>query len=46
MEPIDRQSLLWRTLRAHFNYEDQRRISILITLTPSEYSVYREPQMA
>lgn len=46
LEPIDRQSLLWRALRAHFSREDQLRISILITLTPAEYSVQREPQMA
>ena len=46
LEPIDRQSLLWRAIRAHFNRDDQLRISILITLTPAEYAVYREPQMA
>ncbi len=45
LEPIDRQSLLWRAIRARFDREDQLRISILITLTPAEYAVYREPQM-
>ncbi len=46
LEPIDRQSLLWRTIRARFNRDDQLRISGLIALTPAEYAVYREPQMA
>jgi len=46
LEPIDRQGLLWRALRAHFNREDQLGISSIITLTPAEYAVYREPQMA
>ena len=46
LEPIDRQSLLWRVIRMRFDRDDQLRISILITLTPAEYSVYREPQMA
>ena len=46
LEPIDRQSLLWKAIRARFNREDQLNISILITLTPTEYAVYREPQMA
>lgn len=41
LEPIDRQSLLWRAIRARFDREDQLRISILITLTPAEYAVYR-----
>ena len=27
LEPIDRQGLLWRALRAHFNREDQLGIS-------------------
>ena len=46
LEPIDRQGLLWRALRAHFSREDQLGISSIITLTPAEYAVYREPQMA
>ena len=46
LEPIDRQGLLWRALRAHFNREDQLGISSIITLTPAEYAVYLEPQMA
>lgn len=46
LEPIDRQGLLWRALRAHFDREDQLGISSIITLTPAEYAVYREPQMA
>lgn len=46
LEPIDRQGLLWRAIRARFDRDDQLRISILITLTPAEYAVYREPQMA
>jgi hypothetical protein len=46
LEPIDRQGLLWRAIRAHFNREDQLGISSIITLTPAEYAVYREPQMA
>ena len=46
LEPIDRPGLLWRALRAHFNREDQLGISSIITLTPAEYAVYREPQMA
>ncbi len=46
IEPIDRQELLWRSLRTHFNREDQLLISSLITLTPAEYAGYREPQMA
>ena len=45
-EPIDRQGLLWRALHAHFNREDQLGIPSIITLTPAEYAVYREPQMA
>jgi hypothetical protein len=46
LEPIDRQSLLWRALRDHFNREDQIKISGLIALSLTEYAVYREPQMA
>ena len=46
LEPIDRQGLLWRALHARFNREDQLGISSIITLTPAEYAVYREPQMA
>ena len=46
LEPIDRQELLWRSLRTHFDREDQLLISSLITLTPAEYAGYREPQMA
>lgn len=46
LEPIDRQSLLRHAFRSHLNREDQLRISLIITLTPAEYSVYREPQMA
>lgn len=46
LEPIDRQNLLWSKLQTHFSREDQLRISLLITLTPAEYAVYREPQLA
>ena len=46
LEPIDRQGLLWRALQARFGREDQLGISSIITLTPAEYAVYREPQMA
>ena len=46
LEPIDRQGVLWRAIRTHFNREDQLGISSIITLTPAEYAVYREPQMA
>ena len=46
LEPIDCQSLLWRAIRTRFDRDDQLRISILITLTPAEYAVYREPQIA
>ena len=46
LEPIDRQGLLWRALRAHFNREDQLGISSIITLTPAKYAVYLEPQIA
>jgi hypothetical protein len=46
LEPIDRQGLLWRALRTRFNRDDQLSISSIITLTPAEYAVYREPQMA
>lgn len=46
LEPIDRQGLLWRALRTRFNRDDQLAISSIITLTPAEYAVYREPQMA
>ena len=46
LEPIERQELLWRDIRLHFNREDQLGISSIITLTPQEYAVYREPQMA
>ena len=46
MEPIDRQSLLRHALQAEFSREDYSRISLLITLTPAEYAVYREPQLA
>lgn len=46
LEPIDRQSLLRRTIRSRFSREDELRISIIITLTLAEYAVYREPQMA
>ena len=46
LEPIDRQHILWDKLRLRFNQEDQNRITILITLSPAEYAVYREPQLA
>ena len=46
LEPIDRQGLLWRALRARFDRDDQLGISSIITLTPAEYAVYREPQIA
>ena len=46
LEPIDRQGLLWRVLRARFDRDDQLGISSIITLTPAEYAVYREPQIA
>jgi len=46
LEPIDRQGLLWRALQARFDRDDQLGISSIITLTPAEYAVYREPQMA
>ena len=45
LEPIDRHRFLWSKLRAHLSREDQDRISILITLTPAEYAVHREPQL-
>jgi len=45
-EPIDRQLILRRKLREHFRQEDQRRISIIITLSPAEYAAHREPQLA
>lgn len=45
LEPIDRQGLLWRALRARFDRDDQLGISSIITLTPAEYAVYCEPQM-
>ncbi len=46
LEPIDRQGLLWHALRSRFDRDDQLGISSIITLTPAEYAVYREPQMA
>ena len=46
LEPIDRHGLLWRALRARFDRDDQLGISSIITLTPAEYAVYREPQIA
>lgn len=46
LEPIDRQHILWGKLKTHFSREDQLRITMLITLTPAEYAVHREPQMA
>ncbi len=46
LEPIACQNLLWRAIRARFNREDQLSISSIIMLTPAEYAVYREPQMA
>ena len=46
LEPIDRQTMLSRAIRTHFSREDELRISIIITLTPAEYAVYREPQLA
>ena len=46
LEPIDRQELLWQSLRSHFDRDDQLLISSMIALTPAEYAVYREPQMA
>ena len=45
LEPIDRYTLLWKHLRAHLNRKDQARISMIITLTPAEYAVLREPQL-
>ena len=46
LEPIDRQLMLRHALRDHLSREDQVRISIIIALSPAEYSVQREPQMA
>ncbi len=45
LEPIDRQHTLWNKLRAHLSPEDQLRVTILISLTPAEYAVFREPQL-
>ena len=45
LEPIDRQSIMWKKLRAYFSREDQLRIAILITFTPVEYAVHCEPQL-
>jgi acid stress-induced BolA-like protein IbaG/YrbA len=45
LEPIDRQQILWEKLRARLSREDQLRIAILITFTPAEYAVHREPQL-
>lgn len=46
LEPFERQRLLRHAIATRFSHEDQLGISIIITLTPAEYSVYREPQMA
>ena len=46
LEPIDRYALLRKHLHSHFSPEEQGRISMIITLTPAEYAVYREPQLA
>ena len=45
LEPIDRQHILWDKLRARFSPEDQLRITILISLTPAEYAVFRDPEL-
>ena len=45
-EPSDRQHLLSMAIRARFSRDDQRFISLIVTLTPNEYAVMREPQMA
>jgi acid stress-induced BolA-like protein IbaG/YrbA len=45
-EPIDRQRQLSRALRDHFSQDEQRLISLIVTLTPAEYAVHCEPQMA
>jgi len=44
LEPIDRLRKLSQTIRAHFSDEDQGRISLIVTLTPAEYAVYRREQ--
>ena len=46
MEPIDRQSLLRNALKAEFGQKGNRRISLLIILTPAEYAKYRKPKSA
>lgn len=46
LDSFDRQSLLWRTIRARFDRDDQIMISGLIALTPAEYAAHREPQIA
>ncbi len=45
LEPFERQNLVRQAIRTRFSAEDQRRISILIALSPAEYAVHREPQM-
>ncbi len=46
MEPMYRQSLLRNALRAEFGQKGNRRISLLIILTPAEYAKYRKPKSA
>ena len=46
LEPIDRQRILRQKIKEHFKQEDQIRISLIVTLSPAEYAVYREPQLA
>ena len=46
LEPIDRHRLVRNKIKQHFKQEDQLRISLIVTLTPAEYAVYREPQLA
>ena len=46
LEPIERYNLLWRGIRSRFNQDDELRITMIIPLSPAEYAVHREPQLA
>ncbi len=44
LEPIDRLRSLSETISAHFSRDDQARISLIVTLSPAEYAVYKREQ--
>ncbi len=41
-EQIDRQHQVWDSIRAHLPQEEQRKVTVILTVTPDELAVMRE----